>query len=82
MSRRHHLLDAVLLDVLDRDLAQLERAFARLFLANPAERVLRFVDEDSRVRDELRLIASLPPVPYLRALIAHARVPRGSRRGG
>jgi lycopene beta-cyclase len=66
--RRYRLLDAVLLEVLDRDPGQLERAFARLFAANPAERVLRFLDEDSRLRDEARLIASMPPGPYLRAV--------------
>jgi hypothetical protein len=33
--------------------------------------VLRFLDEDTGVRDDLRLIASLPPAPYLRALAAH-----------
>lgn len=65
---RHRLLDTTLLDVLDRDPAELETAFARLFAANPAERVLRFLDEDTGPRDELRLIASLPPAPYLRAL--------------
>ena len=65
--RRHRLLDAILLEVLDRDPDQLEQAFSRLFSANPAERVLRFLDEDSDLRDELRLIASLPPMPYLRA---------------
>ena len=70
--RRHPVLDAVLLDVLDRQPAQLERAFARLFLANPAERVLRFLDEETSVRDELRLIASLPPLPYVRAAAARA----------
>jgi lycopene beta-cyclase len=40
-ARRYRLLDAVLLDVLDRDPGQLERTFARLFLTNPADRVLR-----------------------------------------
>jgi len=69
---RHRLLDAVLLAVLDRDPAQLEAAFARLFFANPAGRVLRFLDEDSGARDELRVIASLPPAPYLRAVAAGA----------
>ena len=68
--RRHRLLDAVLLEVLDRDPGQLEVAFARLFHRNPAERVLRFLDEDTGIGDELHLMASLPPVPYLRALAA------------
>jgi lycopene beta-cyclase len=68
---RHRLLDTVLLEVLDRDPAHLEQAFDRLFAANPTERVLRFLDEDTGVPDELRLIASLPPAPYLRALATH-----------
>ena len=65
--RRYRLLDAVLLDVLRRDPAELERAFAGLFGTNPVARVLRFLDEDTGPVDELRLIAALPPVPYLRA---------------
>jgi lycopene beta-cyclase len=56
---RHRLLDAVLLEVLDRDPAQLEPAFARLFAANPIDRVLRFLDEDTRISEELRLIATM-----------------------
>ena len=70
--RRHRLLDALLLDVLDRDPAQLELAFARLFFANPAERVLRFLDERSDLRDELRIMASMPSAPYLRAIATRA----------
>ena len=68
--RRHRLLDAVLLRVLDREPARLEQIFARLFAANPADRVLRFLDEDTSLRDELRLIATLPPAPFLRASTA------------
>jgi hypothetical protein len=58
--------------VLDRDPAQLERAFARLFEAHPTARVLRFLDEDSPATDLLALMASLPPGPYLRALARRA----------
>jgi lycopene beta-cyclase len=85
--RRHGLLDAVLLEVLDRYPPRLEQVFARLFAANPVERVLRFLDEDTTVGEELRLIASLPPAPFLRAsaaaLVRRPRrqmVPRGSGR--
>jgi lycopene beta-cyclase len=77
-GRRHRLLDAVLLDVLDRDPGQLERAFARLFLANPAARVLRFLDEGSTVGEELRLIATMPTAPYVRAVAARALSHRGT----
>jgi lycopene beta-cyclase len=68
--RRHRLLDAVLLEVLDREPARLEQTFARLFADNPVDRVLRFLDEDTGVGDEVRLIASLPPTPFLRASVA------------
>jgi lycopene beta-cyclase len=71
--RRHRMLDAVLLEALGRDPAELERAFARLFAANPPERVLRFLDEDTGPVEELRMIASLPPAPYLRAVLGRVR---------
>ncbi len=70
---RYRFLDAVLLDVLDHDPAQLELAFARLFSANPVERVMCFLDERSRTLDDLKLIASLPPMPYLRAVAGRAQ---------
>ena len=62
----------MLLDVFDREPAQLERAFGRLFAANPARRVLRFLDEQTRLYEELLLMASMPPLPYLRAVAARA----------
>lgn len=66
--RRHHAwLDDVLLGVVAREPAAVEPAFARLFARNPAARVLRFLDEDTGPLDELRLIATLPPGPFLRA---------------
>jgi lycopene beta-cyclase len=73
---RHRLLDAVLLEVLDRDARQLERAFARLFAANPADRVLRFLDEDTRLSEELRLIRSMPKRPYMSGLVRALRTAR------
>jgi lycopene beta-cyclase len=80
-GRRHRWLDAVLLRVLDRDPAQLETAFARLFTAHPAERILRFLDERSPPPDDLRIVASLPPAPYLRALLGR-RPPGPKERCG
>ena len=66
-------------DVLDRQPAQLERAFTLLFTANPVERVLRLLDEDSNLRDDLRLIGSLPPGPYLLAAARRLVFPRATR---
>jgi lycopene beta-cyclase len=66
-ARRHRYLDQVLLRVLAAEPQQLERVFAQLFRANPAERVLRFLDEDTTRVEEARLIATLRPAPFLRA---------------
>lgn len=70
--RRHRLLDAIMLEALDQDPGRLEQTFARLFAANPPERVLAFLDEDTSPTAELRLIRSLPPAPYLRAAASRA----------
>jgi lycopene beta-cyclase len=67
--RRHAWLDGVLLDLVATDPAAVEPAFARMFARNPVRRVLRFLDEDTRPIEELLLIASLPPVPFLRAAL-------------
>ncbi len=66
--RRYRLLDAVLLDVFDRDPGSLPRAFERLFAGLPAARVLRFLDEDAGPADVVRVMAALPPLPYLASL--------------
>jgi lycopene beta-cyclase len=73
--RRHAWLDAVLLDVVATEPTAIEPAFARMFARNPPARVLRFLDEDTRLGEELRLIATLPPAPFLRAAL-RAALPR------
>jgi lycopene beta-cyclase len=80
--RRHAFLDAVLLDVLAAEPDRLEQAFLQLFTRNSGDRVLRFLDEDTSIGQEALLVATLPPAPFLRAMIrrlagpashAHAR---------
>jgi len=66
---RHRMLDTILLRAIDRDPALLEVVFDRLFSRNPPERVLRFLDEQTSISDELRLIAGLPVRPFLRGLL-------------
>lgn len=65
---RHRMLDALLLAVLDREPGQLEQAFARLFERLDADTVLRFLDEDTNLVQELAVMASVRPQPFLRAL--------------
>jgi lycopene beta-cyclase len=77
--RRHTWLDDVLLRVVAADPEAIEPAFARMFARNPMPRVLRFLDEDSRLPEELRLVRSLPPAPFVRAAL---NAPRRRRRPG
>ncbi|HET9518716.1 MAG TPA: lycopene cyclase family protein [Actinoplanes sp.] len=78
--RRHRLLDRVLLTVLDREPALLQDSFARLFDGAPAARVLRFLDEDTGVGEELRLISTLRAGPFGAAAWAALRAARRRRR--
>jgi lycopene beta-cyclase len=79
--RRYRWLDAILLDLLDRDPAQLEPSFARLFAAEPA-RLLRFLDEEGSLAGDARLIAGLSPGPYLRAAVTRVAVAVARPAGG
>ena len=71
--RRQAYLDAVLLDVLAAEADRLEPTFARLFDRNPADLVLRFLDEDTSLAQEARLVLTLPPLPFLRAMARRAK---------
>lgn len=64
---RFRLFDGVLLDVITRDPAQLERAFGALFRYRTAEPALRFLDEDTSEPQEWRLFAAMPAATYLAA---------------
>lgn len=66
--RRHLAMDAVLLRALDTGRLDGARMFADLFLRHPVERVLRFLDGQSRPREELAVMASAPRGPMLRSL--------------
>lgn len=65
--RRERALDAVALEVLRADPAALRSAYLAMFDANPAGRVLRFLDGTATSRDIARLVATLPAGPFLRA---------------
>jgi lycopene beta-cyclase len=64
---RFRLFDGVLLDVVTREPAQLERAFGALFRYGTAEPALRFLDEATSAPQEWRLFAGMPAATYLAA---------------
>jgi len=68
-NKRFRLYDQTLLHVItqpENDGAQL---FVNLFDKNPAERVLRFLDQESSFTDELAIMASSPTIPFVKAMV-------------
>lgn len=64
--RRFHLFDSVLLNVMGRDLYPARDAFADLFRNNPPERVLKFLDEDTHLGEDLAIMNSVPKLPFIK----------------
>lgn len=66
-SPRFRFYDSVLLNVLDRKKVSGKKVFTNLFQKNPVDRVLRFLDNESSLAEELKIISGLPLLPFLRA---------------
>jgi lycopene beta-cyclase len=67
--RRHAWMDAVFLELATAQPGQLVRALEMLFARNDIERVIRFLQEESTLVDEARIVATLPAAPFLRAVL-------------
>jgi lycopene beta-cyclase len=65
---RYRLYDSLLLQILYRQGASMKPIFMRLFARNPISRIFHFLDEDATLFQDLSLIATLPPWPFLKAL--------------
>ncbi|MGQ0737580.1 MAG: lycopene cyclase family protein [Bacteroidota bacterium] len=68
-SRRFHFYDSTLLYILkDRQIPG-DKIFTDLFRKNKPRQVLRFLDNESPLGDELKIISSLPILPFLKAAL-------------
>ncbi len=68
-SERYRLYDSLLLDIMERDPERIQSIFAALFKRNSLEQVLSFLDERASLAQNVRMIATLPPAPFLQALV-------------
>ncbi len=64
---RYRFYDSVLLHVLKNGLVPGDKVFTDLFKKNKPQWVLRFLDNESSLGDELKIISSLPSWPFLKA---------------
>jgi lycopene beta-cyclase len=67
-SARYHLYDSMLLDIMEREPDRIQSIFAALFKRNSIEHVLSFLDEQAPPAQNVRMFATLPPIPFLQAL--------------
>jgi lycopene beta-cyclase len=67
--RRHLAMDALLLRALDTGRLDGAAFLADLFARHPVDRVLRFLDGESTLGEELAVVASAPRGPMLRSLL-------------
>jgi lycopene beta-cyclase len=68
-EKRFHFYDRVLLNVLCKNRMDGADIFARIFRYNPPERVLQFLDNESSLMDDLRIMRSVPSSVFLPAAL-------------
>ncbi|RZK24141.1 MAG: Lycopene cyclase [Hymenobacter sp.] len=68
------LFDTLLLDIMQRRGETTRDIFTQLFARNPVERIFQFLDEKTSWADNLRIMNSVSPGPFLRSI---AQVLRG-----
>ena len=60
---------STLLHILKHNKLPGDQIFTRLFKKNKPQQVLRFLDNESSIGDELQIISSLPTLPFLKAAL-------------
>lgn len=68
-QRRFHFYDHTLLHILYHNTLPGKEIFSRLFEKNKPQQVLKFLDNESSLADELSIISSLPTFPFLKAAL-------------
>ena len=68
-SKRFRFYDNTLLHILYHEKLPGEEIFTKLFKKNKPQQVLRFLDNESSFKDELKIISTLPAWPFLQAAI-------------
>ena len=65
LQKRFHLYDSILLHVLQTGKMPGSSIFARMFKHIPPKTILRFLDNESTLIEELRIMAAMPPGIFL-----------------
>ncbi len=68
-DKRFKLYDSTLLNILTHNKVGGDRVFADLFKKNESARVLRFLDNESTLEDEVNIMASVPAWVFMKAAL-------------
>jgi lycopene beta-cyclase len=66
-AKRFEFYDAVFLNVLGKQRMHGKEIFSRLFKKNDMRSILKFLDDDSGLKEELMILKTLPTAPFLSA---------------
>lgn len=69
ISQKHNILDATILNVLDRMQYQGHQIFTDLFTNAKAKTIFAFLDSESSVQDDLRIMGSLKAKHFIRPFL-------------
>ena len=68
-KRRYKFYDKLLLGIINEQPELVKPIMSHLFKKNHFSRILRFLDEESSIWDEIRIFSSIPWAPFLNQLI-------------
>ena len=66
---KYRFYDSVLLQILSSKALPGHMVFSDLFKNNPADMVLKFLDNETSLAEEFKIISSLPTLPFLKAAV-------------
>jgi lycopene beta-cyclase len=68
-EKRFNFYDSALLNILSANKLPGDKIFSDLFSKNPPDRVLRFLDNETTLEDEINLMATLPQAVFMKAAL-------------
>ena len=73
LPRRFHFYDSTLLEILEKGSVPGHIVFERLFMKNDPGKILKFLDNETRLSEEIGLLLTLPVLPFTKAALKVAR---------
>jgi lycopene beta-cyclase len=68
-SRKHRWYDRLLVDVLMKQNDIGPQIFSQMYKKNKVQQIFRFLDDETTLWEDIRIIASFSPWPFLKALV-------------